>query len=68
MSNKYDDIIPAILTAASALYLGLNRQGKRLKNVAKDSVHCLLDDGHRRNNKFKKKSRGRSRRKEETPV
>lgn len=68
MSNKYDDIIPAILTAASAVYLGINRQGKKLKNVAKDSIHCLLEDGNKKPNRFRKKSRGKFRRKEETTV
>jgi len=68
MSNKYDDIIPAILTAASAVYLGINRQGKKLKNVAKDSIHCLLEDGNKKADQPRKKSRGKFRRKEETTV
>lgn len=68
MNNKLDDMIPAILTAVSAVYLGLNKRGKKLKHVAKDSINCLLEDGNKESFKSRKTSRARSRRKEETSV
>jgi hypothetical protein len=61
--SKLDDIIPAVLTAISALYMGLSSRGGKLKNVAKDSVHCLLDNAsshnptHRNNRRARRPSR-----------
>jgi hypothetical protein len=68
MNNKIDDMIPAILTAVSAVYLGLNKRGKKLKHVAKDSINCLLEGENKPSFKPKKNHRARARRKEETTV
>lgn len=68
MNNKLDDMIPAILTAVSAVYLGLNKRGKKLKHVAKDSINCLLEGENKESFKSRKNPRARSRRKEETSV
>ena len=65
--STLDDIIPAILTVASAIVMGFSKRGSKLKNVAKDSVHCLLDNEQNQNTKPKRRNKrrnGRTRRKE----
>jgi len=71
--NKLDDIIPAILTAVSALYMGFSQRGSQLRGVAKDSVDCMLNNGKPKHVKPKhvknrKKPSARSRRKETSAI
>lgn len=66
--NMLDDIIPAVLTVASAIVMGFSKRGSKLKNVAKDSVHCLLDNTQNHKPKHRNKRRARRTRIKETPT
>jgi hypothetical protein len=69
MSKKYEDYVETAITLAAALYLGLNGKGKRLKNVAKESIHHVLDENQTTQfRKNKKKYRDRSSRRKEKPT
>jgi hypothetical protein len=66
--NTLDDIIPAILTVVSAIVMGFSKRGSKLKNVAKDSVHCLLDNEQNQKPKHRNKRRDRRNRRKEIPT
>jgi hypothetical protein len=66
--NTLDDIIPAILTVVSAIVMGFSKRGSKLKNVAKDSVHCLLDNEQNKKPKHINKRRDRRNRRKEIPT
>lgn len=69
--HNFEDLVPAILTAGIAVWLGLNKKGKLLDDIAVQSVSRAVQgkkpQRHIKHKRFSK-HRGKSRRKEETSI
>jgi hypothetical protein len=69
--NNYESLVPVVLTGLAAIWLGLNKKGNLLDDIAVQSISRavqgkkpLQNTKHKRFNKH----RGKSRRKKETTV